>query len=487
MEYKITGFHPESLFHYFEEISAIPRGSKNEKQVSDYLVQFAQAHGLDYVQDDLFNVIIKKPGSAGQETKPSVMLQGHLDMVCEKNKDTAHNFETDGIDLIVDGEFVHANETTLGADNGIAVAMMLSILSDSTLCHPPLECVFTVQEEIGLNGAAALDASLLTAKTMINLDSEEEGIATVSCAGGLRAELSKPVIRESSEYSFLLEIDLSGLTGGHSGTDIKLERANANLLMGRILYRLLEHTEFKLIHLSGGNKDNAIPREAHCVLAFSDLSEQKNAEQIIAEQTAKIADEIAATEPKFTVRTNAFTKSGELVLSDCDTRNLIYLLYLAPNGPQKRNIEQGGFIVTSLNLGVITMENDQIRVVFSPRSSVASLQEETKSKLALLAQVFGFHYQESGEYPGWKYAQHSKIRDIFCETFERLFHRPLQIEAIHAGLECGLFSDKIPGLDAIAVGPTMTGCHTPEETLDIKSCERTWILLTEVLKALCAD
>lgn len=484
MEYKIKGYQPESMFHFFEEISAIPRGSKNEKAISEYLTAFAEQRGLSCYSDTLYNVIIKKPASSGCENKPPVMLQGHTDMVCEQNEGTNHDFEHDGLDLQVRDGILTANGTTLGADNGVAVALMLALLDSSDCKHPPLECVFTSQEEIGLNGAAALDASQIDARIMINLDSEDEGIATVSCAGGLRFNLDKPFKRETVPAPHLLTLKISGLFGGHSGMDINQERGNANMIMGRILYTILQGTPARLAEMNGGNKENAIPRECTAVLAFSSGQDCTKAEEAAKRLGEAIKAELASNEPNFTLHVSAGSKTEISAGTEEETRQLIRLLYLAPNGAMSRNIKQGGFVISSLNLGVVRTSGNALSVTFSPRSSIASLQEDTKQKLSLLAELFGFTCNISGEYPGWSFAEESKIRSVFCESYRDLFGEELKIEAIHAGLECGLFASKLPGLDAIAVGPSVKDCHTPEESLELSSLARLWTLIVAVLDRL---
>lgn len=481
MTYKITGYQPERLFHFFEDISAIPRGSSNEKAVSDYLVAFAKERGLWYHQDALHNVIIKKPASAGAEDKPAVMLQGHLDMVCEKLTGVDHDFEKDGIDLIVKDGVLTANGTTLGGDNGAAVALMLAVLDDDALAHPALECVFTTQEETGLTGAAGLDKSLISARTMINLDSEEEGIATVSCAGGMRFTMTRPITRHTASGK-LLTIDVSGLLGGHSGTDINKERQNGIILLARLINRVLHETGAQLASFAGGSKDNAIPREVCAVLVCSDADIEK-AQSIAEAMAADFAAELVPFEPDFKCTISAKDGAAE-VLSEADAKAFISAICLAPNGVRRRNLKQDGFVVTSLNLGVARMDDTTASLVFAPRSSVASLQNYTTDCLYLLAETFGFDCDIAGAYPGWSFAEESPIRDTFIASYRELFDADLKIEAIHAGLECGLFSDALPGLDAIAVGPTIRGCHTPDEYLPLDSFERFYSLLTDVLSRL---
>ena len=481
MTYKITGFEPASLFHFFEDISAIPHASYHEKALSDFLVDFAKARDLWYHQDDLHNIIIKKPASKGAEDKPAVMLQGHLDMVCEKLADVAHDFDKDGIDLIVENGVLRANGTTLGGDNGVAVALMMAVLDDNTLVHPALECVFTTQEEVGLGGATGLDKSLLAARTMINLDSEDEGVATVSCAGGMRFSMTRPITRQEDSGK-LIKINISGLLGGHSGIDIDKERQNGIVLLARLINRLLHETGAQLASLTGGSKDNAIPRETEAVLVVSE-GEAEKAVSIAEALADNFSAEICPFEPDFAC-TIAFQDGTASVLSQEDAKAFVSAICLAPNGVRCRNLKQDGFVVTSLNLGVAKMDETSASLTFAPRSSVTSLQEDTKERLFLLAETFGFACNITGEYPGWSFAEQSKIRDTFTASYEALFGAPLQIEAIHAGLECGLFSDALPGLDAIAVGPTIRGCHTPDEYLPLDSFARCYTLLTDVLARL---
>lgn len=482
MNYKITGYKPEKLFHFFEDISAIPRGSANEKAISDYLVAFAEERNLWYHRDALFNVIIKKPASAGAKEKPAVMLQGHTDMVCEKLAGVAHDFTTDPLDLIIKDGVLSANGTTLGGDNGAAVACMLAILDDDTLTHPALECVFTTQEEIGLNGAEALDKSLLSARTMINLDSEDEGVATVSCAGGLRFGLTRPITHSKKE-GMLLHLEATGLLGGHSGTDINKEHQNANLLMARMINHLFHNTDALLVDFNGGTKDNAIPRETSATLFYSDEVAAKNAENLALALSADFSSEICPYEPAFQFLVSTENGTADVISAE-DGKAFITAMCLAPNGVQFRNMNLDGFTVTSLNLGIAATDETSASLVFAPRSSVATLMSALKEKLCLLAETFGFEVSMHGEYPGWSFAEVSPIRDVFVQSYKELFHDDLKIEAIHAGLECGLFSDAIPGLDAIAVGPTIRGCHTPDEHLPLDSFERFYELLTDVLKKL---
>ena len=351
MEYRIKGLQPEALFRFFEDISAIPRGSHNEKAISDYLVSFAKERGLWVNQDAANNVIIKKPASAGAENTAPVMLQGHLDMVCEKLAGVEHDFETEGLDLIVEDGVLRANGTTLGGDNGAAVALMMTVLDDDSLRHPPLECVFTVCEEVGLDGAKALDKSQLDSRTMINLDSEEEGVATVSCAGGMRYALVRPAQREEA-HGFPVSLEISGLLGGHSGSDIHKERRNGVKLMARVLRHLTAGKDCRLMSFDGGSKDNAIPRECSASVLYLNREEAQKALEKAQELGKALAEEILPTEPSFVFTAAAGEEQDCQVLTPQAGQALVNAACLAPNGVRVRNPKQGNFVVTSLNLGL---------------------------------------------------------------------------------------------------------------------------------------
>lgn len=485
MEYKITGYKPEKLFHFFEDVCAIPRGSGHEKEISDFLVKFAEDRGLWVYQDDSYNVIIKKEGSEGAKDKDPVMLQGHIDMVCDKRAGVEHDFEKDGIDLVLKDGVLSANGTTLGADNGVAIALMMMVLDDDAIKHPPVECVFTTEEEIGLNGAQALDKSQITARTMINMDSEEEGVATISCAGGLRVQLTRKVERINAEGT-IVQLKIEGLLGGHSGTDIDKERQNANILMARMVDRIMNNTDGKLVSFAGGTKDNAITRECEASLIYADKTEAEKAEKLAAELAEIYTDEISAFEPDFACEISVEENQSAAALRDEDAKAFIGAIRLAPNGVYRRNIKMDGFVVVSSNMGVTRADQDELVIAISPRSSVASLQEDSKARFALLAETFGFEISCSGQYPGWDYKEDSKIREVFLESYRELFGKELRLEALHAGLECGLFSEAIPGLDAIAVGPTLYNVHTPDEHVPLDSFERFYELLKHVLGRLAA-
>lgn len=480
----IQGLEPQAVYRYFKEICDIPHASGNEKGIADYLEAFAKEHGLFCYRDEIHDVVIKKAGSKGAEHLPAVMMQGHTDMVCEKEPDLTHDFEKDSLKLCVKDGWLSAQGTTLGADNGIAVALMLAVLADASLRHPPLECVFTVQEETGLFGAAQLDGTVLAARTMLNLDSEDEGIATVSCAGGARARLHKKLCLEPS-HAYGLTISVSGLIGGHSGADIHLERSNANKLMGRILYAvLLEVPELRLVRISGGTKDNVITRECVSLLAFADEAQRTKAETAAKAAGNAIVAELANYETQTSVAVSQPEAMPAQMMSHENTHSIIKLLFLAPFGAKKRNVQAGGFVVCSSNLGIVKTDAQEVLICFSLRSSVDSLQEESKKEMALLAELFSMNLTIDSEYPGWSYVESSPVREVCKNSYRKLFGKELKVEAIHAGLECGLFAGKLPGLDAIAMGPTVRGAHTPQERMDVASMERFWSFLLEILAQL---
>lgn len=486
MTYKISGYKPEAFFRFFEDFSAVPRGSGFEKGASDFLVQFAKDRSLDVTQDAANNVVIRKPGSRGAEEKPPVIMQGHMDMVCEKVAGCDHDFHKEGIDMSVTDGWLTANGTTLGGDDGIADALMMTVLDDDSLAHPPLECVFTTGEEVGLVGANALDFSALKGRTMINIDSETEGIITVSCAGGMDYKLTKQTRRRNKKGS-VIRLGVKGLLGGHSGTDIDKERVNGIRLTARVLNRLLGVRSAQLVQFVGGTKDNAIPREAEAAVLFTNTEDTDEAMKIVSDMQKAFENEILPTEPNFEFSFTREDNVKEEVLSKEDGRALVSAVLLAPNGVRRRDLSLDNFVLTSLNLGIVTTEEDEAKLVFAPRSSVDSLQDYTKDLLQLTADTFGFTVSISGAYPGWEKVADSKLRDTFVESYRELFGDEIKVEGIHAGLECGLFYAAMPGLDPVSIGPTMEGVHTPDEKMDLSSAARTYSLVTDVLRRLAAN
>lgn len=476
---RLAGLEPAAVFSYFEEICAIPHGSQNTKMISDYLVEFAKKNDLRYIQDTDNNVILFGGASEGMEDHPPVILQGHMDMVCEKDADCPIDMELEGLDVTHDGNVVFAKGTTLGADNGIAVAMGMAVLADKTLVHPPIELIVTTDEEIGLLGAASVDLSELKGRTMINLDSEGEGIFTVSCAGGCTATMTLPVDRRAV-YGPCIRLVVDGLQGGHSGADIHLNRGNANKIMGEFMNRIQKIMPLCLTSLAGGAKDNAIPRSCQATLVAMGI----NLERIndIAEQLqAEVREQY--NEPEVTVQAFDVDALGGNSLSTESTAKIISLLCAAPNGVQSWSKDIEGLVQTSLNLGVIKL-GEQFTATFSVRSSVNSEKLELLEQLKKLSEMFEASYEEQGSYPAWEYKKESRLRDVMVSTYREMFGKDAKVEAIHAGLECGLFSEKLPGLDCVSIGPQMYDIHTSRERLEIASTERTWKFLLEVLKNL---
>ena len=476
---KLAGIEPASVFAYFEKLCSIPHGSGNTKAISDYLVRFAKEQGLAYVQDELNNVILFAAGTPGYEDHAPVILQGHMDMVCEKDADCPIDMEREGVDVTHDGKFVFANGTTLGADNGIAVAYALAILADKSIAHPPLEVIITVDEETGMYGAAGIDLDGLKGRTMLNLDSDAEGVFTVSCAGGARGNITLPVERRAV-YGPCVKLTVEGLQGGHSGVEIHKPYANANKVMGELLSRVQKLMPLCLTRLEGGAKDNVIPRSCQATMVAMGIGLER-----INEITDQLQKEIRETydEPNARIYGEDVDALGGNALSTTDTAKVISLLCAAPNGVQCMSADIAGLVQTSLNLGVVRLDK-ALNMGFAVRSSVNQEKRELLDKLEELAAFHGAEYSETGDYPAWEYRKDSALRDTMVAVYGRMYGKAPKVEAIHAGLECGLLSEKLPGLDCVAMGPTAYDIHTSRERLDIASTCRTWEFILEVLKAL---
>ncbi len=471
---------PKSVFGFFEEISQIPRGSGNEEAISKYLEKFAIDRNLEYVRDSANNVIIKKPGSKGYENSPAVILQGHSDMVCEKEEGSTHDFLKDPLKLKVEGDLLSATGTTLGGDNGIAVAYALAVLDDDSIEHPPVEVVITTDEETGMGGARALDASLLKAKRLINLDSEEEGYLLVSCCGGRRVNVNIPVRREEVSGYTILSVSVGGLKGGHSGAEIHLQRANANKLMGRVLKALSETADLRIVSVNGGNVDNAITRDCCAIIAVKDSDVEA-----VKEKAATIADMLCAEykgiedQVLITVTENV-TELKPIVKEDGE--NVIRVINLIPFGVRAMSKDIKDLVETSCNLGIIATDEDCIRFGNSVRSSVTSRKEALCSKFEDIAFMAGGSCDMHADYPGWEFNPDSDLLKLFKKTFVEVYGKEPVVMAMHAGLECGLFAEKMPGVDMISIGPDMWDVHTPQERLSIKSVASTWEFIKAVLK-----
>lgn len=477
----LTGLEPASVFHYFEEICGIPHTSHHEKALSDYCVQFAKAHGLACRQDEMGNLLIKAPATPGYEKEPGLILQGHLDMVGDKTADCPLDLEKDAIHPVVDGGYVCAEGTTLGGDDGIAVAYALAVLDAKDIPHPALEVVLTVCEEVGLLGASAMDFSDLEGRMLVNIDSEEEGVLTAGCAGGRRVECHLPIARVPV-IGTAVKADVIGLVGGHSGTEIHKGRANAIALLGRWLTLLTENgVDYAALTLSGGAKENVIPKESSITLVLP-AGITEGVHTAAAQFAAQVQAEYGMADPAIRLQ---LTEQGCGAFSALDadsTQRLRKALLLMPWGVQAMSMDVPGLVETSLNLGVAEMDEQEAILRFSIRSSVPSAKELLCCKVQTLTELLGGGVRFHGDYPAWTYARESALRDRCVAVYEAQYGEKPQIAAMHAGLECGILSGKIEGLDCISFGPNLLHVHTPNERADIASVARVW----EYLKAILA-
>ena len=473
---------PAAVFHYFEEICQVPRPSKKEEKIVAYLKEFGKKHNLETKVDEVGNVLIKKPASKGMENCKTVVLQSHVDMVCEKNNNVSHDFLTDPIETIIDGEWMKANGTTLGADNGIGVATELAILADDTLEHGPIECLFTIDEETGLTGAFALKEGFMNGDILLNLDSEDEGELFIGCAGGIDsvAEFNYYEADMPDGY-FCCKIEVKGLKGGHSGGDIHLGRANANKILNRFLTLAFNKYDLYLCEIDGGNLRNAIPREAHAIIAIPEANKHDLRTDLNV-FTAEVQAEYAVTDPDMELILSSEPARAKAIDADT-TQRLLQTLYAAPHGVYAMSQDIPGLVETSTNLASIKMKpGNIIRIETSQRSSTASSKQDIANMVRTVFEMGGAVVTFGDGYPGWKPNTHSEILEIATASYKRLFGVDAQVKAIHAGLECGLFLDKYPGLDMISFGPTLQGVHSPDERMLIPTVEKFWLHLTDILK-----
>ena len=473
---------PKKVFYYFEEICGIPHGSGNTKEISDYLVNFAKERNLEFIQDEMNNVVIYKPATPGYENAPVVILQGHMDMVCEKRPDVEHDFTKDGLNLSVEGNYISANGTTLGGDDGIAVAYSLALLDSTDIAHPALEVLITVDEEIGLLGAEGFDCSVLKGRRLINLDSEEEGSLWISCAGGLTGNSIIPVGRIEAEGE-KMKIRICGLMGGHSGAEINKNRANANILLGRFLYELKKHADYEIVSMEGGLKDNAITREATAVI-LTTKEDSASIKAYAASAQEKLREEYTATDEGITIEiTEEGTAKAEILHPTSREKVLFYLMQV-PFGIQKMSGTIEGLVETSTNIGIMKLQREEFFASSSVRSSVEAAKNALSDKIEYLTEFLGGEYVIQGAYPAWEYRKESPLRDRMVEVYKEMYGTEPNVVAIHAGLECGLFFKKMEGLDCVSLGPNMKDIHTSEEVLDIASTKRVWEYLVKTLETL---
>ena len=463
------------MFHYFEEISQIPRGSGNEKGIADHLVRFAEERGLFCYRDEANNVFIKKAATKGREGDPAVLLQGHTDMVCEKLPSSKHDFLTDPLQLYVEDGWLKAKGTTLGADDGVAVAAMMAILDGAIASHPALECLFTTSEETGMDGAIAFDFSLVSARSLLNLDSADESLVVCGCAGGVRSEICLEGKRDGADGK-MLAVSVSGLCGGHSGEDIHLGLANANRLVARLLLAISAKTDMRIAAINGGSKDNAIPRDCTAVIAVKDADLVFD---IVQQEGKNIADELADADRGFSCSVQVHDEMPSF--DACFTARLLAAISNAPCGVIEMSRDADGLVEWSSNLGVITTEEDRVSLTFQSRSTIEARLDHTERVIEALARACGGVAKHHGRYSGWNYEKVSPLRDRYLSAYRDLFGGEAKPVIIHAGLECGLIRAKVPDMDMISIGPENIGLHSPSERLNIASAERFWQLLEKML------
>lgn len=487
----LSDLEPGRVFYYFEEISRIPRASYHEKAVSDYLVAFAKEHKLYYIQDDLYNVILFVPASEGYEQEEPVILQGHMDMVCEKTADARIDMEKEGLTLLHDDTYIYAKDTTLGGDDGIAIAYMLAIAENKEIAHPPLEMIITVSEEVGMDGANHIDLSMLKGHRMLNLDSEDEGVFLTSCAGGLSTQETLPVSRKMTEPLCWYRLSVKGLLGGHSGCEIDKERGNANHILGRVLFSLRKEMHYELFDMEGGKKDNAIPNHAFAVIGILP-DEILQMTSMVKRLEATLKVEYARSDAGIVLEIEQFETAEavdgqdnlweRMAIDPVCLDNILTLLMALPNGIQNMSMSVPGLVETSLNLGIMKLHDDHLFLQHAIRSSVTSKKHYVKEQVECMVSSLGGRVKCQGEYPAWEYREESEVRPKAVALYEKMYGKTPLVEGIHAGLECGLLAGKIENLDCIAMGPDILDIHTTSERLDIASAKRVYEFLLEYLR-----
>jgi len=478
----LSNLEPKKVFYYFEEITKIPHGSGNVEQISNFMVDFAKAHKLFYIQDAMKNVIMVKEATPGYENEPVVILQGHMDMVAVQTPECTMDMKTEGLKVGTCGDNIYAENTSLGGDDGIAVAYALALLDSEDIRHPRLEVIITVDEEVGMDGAREIDLSMLQGHRMINLDSEDEGIFLTSCAGGARVNCRFPM-KKQELTGVRYQLEVSGLLGGHSGGEIHKERGNSNCILGRLLWKLSEKMPVGLVSADGGLADNAIPRQTKAVVVVEE-QDTESLEQQVAALAAELGDELATKDPDVKVTAKRLADTAETITCATPeaTKRVAAFLQATPNGVQAMSADMPGLVQTSLNLGILKADAEVLRAEYSVRSSVESEKDHLIAKLAALVELTGGDYVVTGDYPGWKYRVHSPLREKMVKLYTEMYGTEPKVEAIHAGLECGLLGSKISDLDCVSMGPDMKDIHTTEETLSISSTKRVWEYLVKVLE-----
>ncbi len=482
MSNDLTSLKPEKLWKHFSQILAIPHGSGNEKALAAHIINLARSWGLEARQDKVGNVVVRKPASPGKEKSPGVVLQAHLDMVCEKNSDVSHDFLKDPIQAYVDGDWVKARGTTLGADNGIGLAACLAVLEDRNLTHGPLECLFTVDEETGLTGAFKLGKDMLTGKLLLNLDSEDEGTFTIGCAGGGDSEISLKLERKKKKPGQVLLVKITGLRGGHSGLDINLGRGNALKLLARVLAAASEKFKLELISFCGGSKRNAIPREAWALVGF-DRNIRRALIGFLQKQFEVIKAEYRVTEPELACDLRNSIDSGFPLTGEAQNR-LLGLILALPHGVMAMHPQIAGLVETSSNLAIVNTEPREARIICNTRSSVYSALEAVRLAIRACCLLAGAKVNQPQSYPAWTPNLESKLLQKMVDIYRNLFQKEPEVKAVHAGLECGIIGEKYAGMDMISFGPTIKYPHSPDEKVNLESVEKFWQFLLEALEKL---
>lgn len=477
----ISNLKPNIIWKHFDEIRKIPRCSKHEEKIGEYILNFAEKHNLKSKTDKLGNVVICKPATIGMEKKPTVILQGHMDMVCEKNSDVKFDFSKDPINLKLIGDILTADNTTLGADNGIGLSISLAILEDKTLKHGPLEALFTIDEETGLTGAFALKSNMLTGKIMLNLDSEDFGVVTVGCAGGGGSNIEIPIKTQKADLNMQsLTVKVSGLRGGHSGVDIHEQRANAIKLLTRMLWKAQKNHKFYISEIKGGDKHNAIPREAYAKISLNKPEKDKFITTLKAEEKS-IYEEIKQIDPNFKLEIKESEKI-QMTLTDDSQIKVINLLHGLPHGVDKMSYDIPNLVETSTNLATVAFNENKVMIHLSTRSSINTALQDLRDRINAIAKLSGAKVTEEQPYPGWKPNLESKILKLSKKIFKDMYGTEPKVEAIHAGLECGIIGEKFPGMDMISIGPTIKYPHSPEEQVNVSTVDKFYKFILKILE-----
>jgi dipeptidase D len=479
----LANLQPEPIWKHFDRLAAIPRASTKEAAARDYVRALAAKLGLESVQDDAGNLVVRKPARPGREGAPMALLQGHLDMVCEKNEGTVHNFDADPIKVVRDGDWLKADGTTLGSDNGVGVAAALAVMESNNIAHGPLEFLFTIDEETGLTGASAFKGGLLKSKYFLNLDNEEKGTLCIGCSGGVKTTARRKVTLHPASAGSAWRIKVSGLKGGHSGVDIHQGRGNALRIMGGVLQVLLDRLPIEIAQINGGSAQNAIPREAAALVVVADPSRESELKSLVAAAEAEYKADLGGFDSGLRVTLEKAERPGN-VLDATDAKQTVALLASLHHGVLAMSPDVAGLVQTSTNLATVNTTGDAVEIVTSQRSAIESSMQAAARMVATVCRLAGFEVEHGGKYPGWKPEPNSDIVRKLQEVHKKLFGEPAKLIAMHAGLECGVIGEKYPGMQMVSFGPTIVDPHSPNERVQISSVESFWNYLKLVLENL---